>query len=75
MATTTMDELDLSKDPGPTVNAAIWSTGAVSTVFLLLRIYCKQIKAKGLWWDDYLLIAAWVRLSTVLSELRLCTSL
>lgn len=50
----------LDSDPSPTVNAATWTMCAVATIFLGLRIYCKQIKARGMWWDDYLLIVAWV---------------
>lgn len=57
----------LTKDPGPTVNGAIWSIGAVSTAFLMLRVYCKQIRAKGMWWDDWLLIVAWVRITLMTS--------
>lgn len=55
-----MDIPVFTKDPGPTVVALTWSVGAISTIFLFLRVYCKQVKAKGLWWDDYLLIVAWV---------------
>ncbi|PVH72184.1 hypothetical protein DL98DRAFT_470755 [Cadophora sp. DSE1049] len=37
-----------------------WSVTAVSFAFLALRLYCKRILRKGFWWDDYLLIGAWV---------------
>ena len=45
---------------GPKLNAVIWTLTAVSAIFLGLRFYCKTARAKGLWWDDWLLMAAWV---------------
>lgn len=32
----------------------------LSAIFLGLRLYCKVIRRRGFWWDDYVLIAAWV---------------
>lgn len=42
------------------LNAAMWSITAVSGVFVSLRIYCKLRERRAMWWDDHLLIAAWV---------------
>lgn len=46
---------------GPKLNAIIWSLTAISGIVLGLRIYCRLLRRKGLWWDDVFLIAAWVR--------------
>ncbi|KAI6753954.1 hypothetical protein HG530_013130 [Fusarium avenaceum] len=32
----------------------------LSAIFLGLRLYCKVIRRRGFWWDDYVLIAAWI---------------
>ena len=45
---------------GPEANAVAWSLLATSAVFLGLRLYCKHISRRNLWWDDRLLILAWV---------------
>lgn len=47
---------------GPQMIAVVWVLVALSGIFLGLRIYCKFLKSRGLWWDDYLLIASWVSL-------------
>lgn len=39
---------------------AIWVLTSVSGVFLALRIYCKFLRKRGLWWDDHVLVASWV---------------
>ncbi|KUI73283.1 hypothetical protein VM1G_09111 [Cytospora mali] len=33
--------------------------GSLTTVFLFTRLWARSTQYKGLWWDDYLLIAAW----------------
>ena len=45
---------------GPHLLGAIWTLWAVASVFLILRVYCKWFRHRGLWWDDWVLIAAWV---------------
>jgi len=47
---------DLSQN----INAAIWALTGVSGVLLLLRLWGKWLKHRGLWWDDHLLIVSWV---------------
>ncbi|KAK4150505.1 hypothetical protein C8A00DRAFT_46131 [Chaetomidium leptoderma] len=37
---------------GPGASAAIWPLVAISTTFLVLRIYCKIWRSRGIWWDD-----------------------
>jgi hypothetical protein len=45
---------------GPGLNATIWTLIAISSIFLALRVYCKFSRHRGLWWDDWILIASWV---------------
>lgn len=58
--------LTFTKDPGPVVIAAIWSMFAISSCFLILRVYCRAIRTRAMWWDDYLLVAGWVWLHLVI---------
>ena len=44
----------------PQILASIWSLAGVATVFLCLRIFCRMLKRRTLWWDDAILIASWV---------------
>jgi len=48
-------------DYGPQLNITIWFLTLFSTLFLGLRIYCKLWRSRSMWWDDYVLIASWVR--------------
>jgi hypothetical protein len=57
-------------DYGPQLNYGIWMLTAVSTGFLGLRVYCKFLRHRKLWWDDHVLIASWVSGSEEKS--RLC---
>ncbi|KAE9366583.1 hypothetical protein N431DRAFT_495054 [Stipitochalara longipes BDJ] len=45
---------------GPNLLIVSWSLAALATIFLGLRIYCKFISHRSLYWDDWVLIAAWV---------------
>ncbi|KAK4031333.1 hypothetical protein C8A01DRAFT_51553 [Parachaetomium inaequale] len=36
-----------------------WGLTALASAFLGLRLYCKLNIRRGLWWDDWILIAAW----------------
>lgn len=47
---------------GPQFNVAIWVLTGAAAVFLALRLYCKFIRRKKLWWDDWVLLASFVRL-------------
>ncbi len=46
---------------GTKLNVVMWVLICVSSPFLALRLYCKYLRHNGLWWDDYVLIGAWVR--------------
>ncbi|KAI0969926.1 hypothetical protein F4678DRAFT_141373 [Xylaria arbuscula] len=43
---------------GVVLNAVNWTLTALALIFLSLRVYCKISRSRGLWWDDYILIAA-----------------
>jgi hypothetical protein len=45
---------------GVTTVAALWPIITLAGVFLGLRLYSKLTRSRQLWWDDYLIIAAWV---------------
>ncbi|KAF2970160.1 hypothetical protein GQX73_g3368 [Xylaria multiplex] len=47
---------------GVVLNAVNWTLTALSAAFLSLRVYCKLSRGRGLWWDDYILIASFVSL-------------
>ncbi|KAK3954330.1 hypothetical protein QBC32DRAFT_336455 [Pseudoneurospora amorphoporcata] len=45
------------------LNVVIWLLIGLSGGFLGLRVYCKFSRRKGLWWDDIVLIGAWICLT------------
>ncbi|KAK1833996.1 hypothetical protein QBC39DRAFT_389658 [Podospora conica] len=49
---------------GPLMRIVCWVLVSVSGLFLSLRLYCKYLKnpGRGLWWDDHVLIMAWLAL-------------
>jgi len=49
-----------TRDHGPLLVAVPWLLVSISGVFLCLRIYCKFKRKRHLWWDDYVLIWAWL---------------
>lgn len=54
--------ISLADNPrGVTIVGVLWSMVAFSGVFLGLRLYSKLARSRQLWWDDYLIIVAWVR--------------
>jgi len=62
-------------DAGPHLVRTIWVLIAISLVFLLLRLYAKFFRQRGLWWDDYILIGAWVCITTESCLLTYATTL
>ncbi|GAP84920.1 putative integral membrane protein [Rosellinia necatrix] len=52
---------------GVVLNAVNWTLTALAAVFLGLRVYCKLSRGRGLWWDDYILIAAFVSTLTAVA--------
>jgi len=61
--TTTTDQ----DDYGPRILTAVWLVGALSGIVLALRLYCKVKRSRQAWYDDYVLMAAWVSYSLSLS--------
>ncbi len=60
-STATISLADLPHDnQAPQLNFTIWLLSGLSLGFLALRIYCKSLRGRGLWYDDYVLIVAWV---------------
>ncbi|KAH8884074.1 putative integral membrane protein [Thozetella sp. PMI_491] len=59
----------------PKLNIIIWVLAALSGIFLVLRLYCKISRRNRLWWDDYILVAAWVCLIIECSLLSAMTGL
>ncbi|KAK4443002.1 hypothetical protein QBC34DRAFT_311816 [Podospora aff. communis PSN243] len=51
---------DRKIDYGPRLNALLWLMVSVSALFLFTRLYLKKCQMRGLWWDDYILLGAWV---------------
>lgn len=47
-------------NPSTEVNVGIWLLFVGATAFLGLRLWCKLDRRTGLWWDDHILVAAWV---------------
>ncbi|KAK3988972.1 hypothetical protein QBC44DRAFT_397239 [Cladorrhinum sp. PSN332] len=45
-------------DAGPDVVAVAWALWTFAAAFLSVRIYCKHVSGRGLWWDDRFLLAA-----------------
>ncbi|KAK4169829.1 hypothetical protein QBC43DRAFT_38585 [Cladorrhinum sp. PSN259] len=56
-----LDGHHVDVDQGPQVLAVSWALTTLATIFLALRIYCKLVGSfRRLWWDDWILVAAWV---------------
>ncbi|KAK3319517.1 hypothetical protein B0T19DRAFT_268688 [Cercophora scortea] len=53
---------DPKVDYGPQLNMVIWLLVSVSSLFLFTRLYLKNCQNRGLWWDDYTLLASWIAL-------------
>ncbi|KAJ4111322.1 hypothetical protein NW768_011896 [Fusarium equiseti] len=52
----------MAEERGTRLLASIWTLALLSLILLFLRIYCKRWRGKGLWYDDWFLIAAQVTL-------------
>jgi hypothetical protein len=44
----------------PQLLASIWALAGIATLFLCLRMYCRLLRRRIMWWDDAILIASWV---------------
>ncbi|KAK0627851.1 hypothetical protein B0T14DRAFT_424442 [Immersiella caudata] len=61
-------------DAGPRINGVVWSLTAISGIFLALRLYCKATRSK-FWWDDWVLVAAWLAIFVNSVLVSLCINL
>ncbi len=52
-----------TEDYGPQLLYTIWFLTGLSGVFLGLRIFCKLWRHRSVWWDDYVLAAAFIALA------------
>ncbi|KAI0376559.1 hypothetical protein F5Y04DRAFT_292483 [Hypomontagnella monticulosa] len=60
---------------GRWINAVIWVLISLATLFLGLRVFCKYKRHRGLWWDDWVLIASWLVLIASGIIMSLCVSI
>lgn len=58
-------------DMGPALLAVSWTFVSLASILLGLRVYCKLASRRGLWWDDWILIIAWVSKSPSCPSRRL----
>lgn len=47
-------------DFGPPLNYGVWLMTTLAACFLGLRIYCKRLRNRGLWWDDHILVLSFI---------------
>ncbi|KAI2611896.1 hypothetical protein GGR54DRAFT_651135 [Hypoxylon sp. NC1633] len=47
-------------DSQTSIHIGIWFMVGVSLSALVTRFYCRLSRQRSLWWDDYMLLAAWV---------------
>lgn len=48
---------------GAYINAIGWLLLSLAGIVVGARIWAKVSARKGLWWDDYIVLAAWVSMS------------
>jgi hypothetical protein len=48
-----------------TIEGSVGVTWALATIALVLRFVCRRISHIGFWWDDYLMIPAYIATSIV----------
>jgi len=53
--------LDLNANQGPKIIAVSAVLIAISTIAVILRFISRMVSKAGLWWDDWLIVAAMVR--------------
>jgi hypothetical protein len=66
---------DSNVDYGPQLNVLTWLLVSVSGLFLFTRLYLKNFQHRGLWWDDWILLASWVALTAAAGLLAFIISL
>lgn len=49
-------------NPSQQLYAGIWTLYTAATIFLIARFWVKLARRHWLWYDDYILLVAWVSL-------------
>ncbi|KAH9907282.1 hypothetical protein F4778DRAFT_799605 [Xylariomycetidae sp. FL2044] len=62
-------------DFGPQVNICNWALAVLASAWVALRVYCKYMRHRGLWWDDYVLVASWFCLALGNSAISVAISM
>lgn len=57
-------------NPAGQIYAGLWTLFAGASGFLALRLWCKLTRRHGLWYDDYVLLTAYVSTSYPMESLR-----
>jgi hypothetical protein len=52
--------IDLTANQQPRIIGLVAATWALATIALVLQFYCRRLSKAGFWWDDYLMIPAYV---------------
>lgn len=68
-------DVNSNVDYGPQLNAIVWLLVSVSGLFMFTRLYLKTCQNRGLWWDDYILLASWFALTAQASLISYVISL
>ena len=53
--------IDLSETQVPRLLAVTFATFALATIAVVLRFVSRRLVHTYLWWDDWLIVVAWVR--------------
>lgn len=62
-------QLAFDEDLGPKTNVIVWLMVAISLAIIVIRVFCRYRLRVGLGWDDWVLIASWVRFSLSVANL------
>ncbi|PVH94791.1 hypothetical protein DM02DRAFT_538717 [Periconia macrospinosa] len=57
--------INLTDDKQPQIIGSVSATWALATLAIMLRFLCRRISKANLWWDDYLMIPAYIFTSIV----------
>jgi hypothetical protein len=52
--------IDLAADDQNQIIGSVSATWALATIALVMRFLCRRISKAGYWWDDWLMIPAYV---------------
>jgi hypothetical protein len=66
---------DPNDNEGPAVLVASWLLTGFAALFLALRVIAKHVQRRALWWDDWLLIMAWLALLVETGLITQCVRL